>query len=203
MVFDEASQIVTADAVGAMGRATSVVIVGDSKQMPPTKVGAINSADDEWADADFEVEEDSILEEAVVAGVPETLLTWHYRSQDESLIAFSNEHYYERRLSTFPAPEDVQDDLGVFYRRVDGQFDHGKTRTNEIEAQAIIEELVRRLDDPRTSNLTYGIVTLNIQQRDLITNLLDEQTHPMIRALRHRRQEAPAHRPELGERSGT
>lgn len=184
VVFDEASQIVTADAVGAMGRATSVVIVGDSKQMPPTKVGAINSADDEWADADFEVEEDSILEEAVVAGVPETLLTWHYRSQDESLIAFSNEHYYERRLSTFPAPEDVQDDLGVFYRRVDGQFDHGKTRTNEIEAQAIIEELVRRLEDPRTSDLTYGIVTLNIQQRDLITKLLDEQTHPMIQALR-------------------
>ena len=184
VVFDEASQIVTADAVGSMGRAKSVVIVGDSKQMPPTKFGAISSADEESTEIDAEVEEDSILEEAVVAGVPETLLTWHYRSQDESLIAFSNEHYYERRLSTFPAPVDVRDDLGVFYRRVNGQFDHGKTRTNEIEARAIIEELVRRLDDPRTSNLTYGIVTLNIQQRNLITKLLDEQTHPVIQQLR-------------------
>ena len=184
VVFDEASQIVTADSVGAMGRAKSVVIVGDSKQMPPTKFGAIDSAADEITEADTEVEEDSILEEAVVAGVPETLLTWHYRSQDESLIAFSNEHYYERRLSTFPAPLDVRDDLGVFYRRVNGQFDHGKTRTNEIEARAIIEELVRRLDDPRTSNLTYGIVTLNIQQRNLITKLLDDLTHPMIQQLR-------------------
>ena len=184
VVFDEASQIVTADAVGAMGRAKSVVIVGDSKQMPPTKFGAMNTSEEETTEEVFADEEDSILEEAVVAGVPETLLTWHYRSQDESLISFSNDHYYERRLSTFPAPLDVRDDLGVFYRRVNGQFDHGKTRTNEIEAKAIIEEVVRRLNDPLTAGLTYGIVTLNIQQRNLITALLDKESHPLIQELR-------------------
>lgn len=184
VVFDEASQIVTADAVGAMGRAKSVVIVGDSKQMPPTRFGAMNTSEEEATEETEAVEEDSILEEAVVAGVPETLLTWHYRSQDESLIAFSNDHYYERRLSTFPAPLDIRDDLGVFYRRVNGQFDHGKTRTNEIEAKAIVEELKRRLDDPRTAGLTYGIVTLNIQQRNLITSLFDADNHPLIQELR-------------------
>jgi len=184
VVFDEASQIVTADAVGAMGRAKSVVIVGDSKQMPPTKFGSMNTNEEETTEEVVADEEDSILEEAVVAGVPETLLTWHYRSQDESLISFSNDHYYERRLSTFPAPLDVRDDLGVFYRRVSGQFDHGKTRTNETEAKAIIEELVRRLNDPRTAGLTYGIVTLNIQQRNLITALLDKESHPLIQELR-------------------
>ena len=183
VVFDEASQIVTADAVGAMGRAKSVVIVGDSKQMPPTKFGAINSVDDESTEDNIADEEDSILEEAVVAGVPETLLTWHYRSQDESLISFSNEHYYESRLSTFPAPVNARADLGVFYRRVNGQFDHGKTRTNEIEANAIIDELKRRLNDSQTAELSYGIVTMNIQQRNLIRALLARETHPRIREL--------------------
>ncbi|WP_208292560.1 AAA domain-containing protein [Frigoribacterium sp. PhB116] len=38
VVCDEASQVRVAEAVGAMGRATSVVVVGDSKQMPPTSL---------------------------------------------------------------------------------------------------------------------------------------------------------------------
>jgi len=187
VVFDEASQIVVADAVGAMGRAKSCVIVGDSKQMPPTKFGMVDATDEEASELEAEgafEEEESILEEAVSAGFHQELLTWHYRSQDESLIAFSNEHYYERRLSTFPAPVEFRPDCGVFYRRVEGQFDHGKSRTNEVEARAIIEELIKRLDDPATAGLSYGIVTLNIQQRNLIIELLDQQSHPRIVELR-------------------
>ena len=187
VVFDEASQIVVADSIGAMGRANSCVIVGDSKQMPPTKFGVVGSAEDDVSEIDSDIgleEEESILEEAVTAGFHQELLTWHYRSQDESLIAFSNEHYYDSRLSTFPAPVEYRPDCGVFYRRVDGQFDHGKTRTNAIEASAIIEELVKRLDDSATSTLSYGIVTLNIQQRDLIIDLLDKHPHPMVQELR-------------------
>lgn len=187
VVFDEASQIVVADSIGALGRAKSCVIVGDSKQMPPTKFGMVDATDEEAKDLEVEgaiEEEESILEEAVMAGFHQELLTWHYRSQDESLIAFSNEKYYESRLSTFPAPVQFRPDCGVFYRRVEGQFDHGKSRTNEIEANAIIDELVKRLDDPVTAGLSYGIVTLNIQQRNLITDLVDKHEHPRIRELR-------------------
>jgi len=187
VVFDEASQIVVADAVGAMGRAQSCVIVGDSKQMPPTRFAMVDMADvetTELLDEGGVEEEESILEEAVTAGFHQELLTWHYRSQDESLIAFSNEHYYDNRLSTFPAPVPFRPDFGVFYVRVNGQFDHGKSRTNEIEARAIIDELVRRLDDPATAGLSYGIVTLNIQQRNLITELIDRHGHPLIKGLR-------------------
>ena len=187
MVFDEASQIVVADSIGALGRAKSCVIVGDSKQMPPTKFGVVDATDEEATELEADggvEEEESILEEAVSAGFHQELLTWHYRSQDESLIAFSNEHYYDRRLSTFPAPVQFRPDCGVFYRRVEGQFDHGKSRTNEVEANAIIEELVKRLDDPATAGLSYGIVTLNIQQRNLITEMLDQHAHSRIRELR-------------------
>ena len=186
VVFDEASQIVVADAIGALGRAKSCVIVGDSKQMPPTKFGVVDASEEETTDLesmDAVEEEESILEEAVIAGFSQELLTWHYRSQDESLIAFSNEHYYDSRLSTFPAPVQFRPDCGVFYRRVDGQFDHGKTRTNSVEANAIIEELVKRLNDPATADLSYGIVTLNIQQRNLITELLGQHNHPKIKEL--------------------
>lgn len=187
VVFDEASQVVVADAIGSIGRAKSCVIVGDSKQMPPTAFMTVDTSGKDVVEEELEnvtEEEESILEEAVTAGFHQELLTWHYRSQDESLIAFSNEHYYDRRLSTFPAPVQFRPDCGVFYCRVDGQFDHGKTRTNEVEAHAIVAELVKRLDDPATAGLSYGIVTLNIQQRNLITELLDQHSHPRIQELR-------------------
>ena len=106
VVFDEASQIRVADAIGAMGRSRSVVVVGDSKQMPPTSFAEANANidDDENSDQEFFLDEESILTECVHAQVPQQWLSWHYRSQDEALIAFSNQHYYNRRLASFPAP---------------------------------------------------------------------------------------------------
>ena len=187
-VFDEASQVTVADSIGILGRATSVVIVGDSRQMPPTRVGVAGSGEDEDAAIEDSGEsifdEESILEEALQAGFDQEWLSWHYRSQDESLIAFSNSYYYESRLATFPSPADSRPDCGIFYRRVDGQFDHGSSRTNRIEAAALIEEVVKRLDDPTTTDLTFGIITLNLQQRHLIESLLDNHSHPKVRELR-------------------
>src|SRR3712207_5969223 len=109
VVFDEASQIRVADAIGALGRAKAAVVVGDSKQMPPTtfaEAGSLSGDDDVTEEGPEPVVEDeeSILSECVQARVPRQWLSWHYRSQDESLIAFSNRQYYENRLSSFPAP---------------------------------------------------------------------------------------------------
>ena len=47
---------------------------------------------------------DSILSEAVESGLPQRWLSWHYRSRDESLIAFSNRYYYDNKLSSLPSP---------------------------------------------------------------------------------------------------
>ena len=102
VIFDEASQITVDQAMGALGRGTSAVIVGDSKQMPPTRIGKIIldspndnelGGDDDMADVE---DLESILTEAVESGLPQLWLTWHYRSQDESLIAFSNERLQNR-----------------------------------------------------------------------------------------------------------
>ncbi|WP_154792608.1 DUF3320 domain-containing protein [Occultella kanbiaonis] len=195
VVFDEASQIRVADAVGAMGRATGVIVVGDSKQMPPTSFGEplFEGGDDEFAaEAEGVIDdEESILTECIQSRVPQRWLSWHYRSKDESLIAFSNTHYYENRLSSFPAPNNGAasrdiDGVGVSLVRVDGQFQRtGKgrlLRTNPVEADAIVEEIARRFDAHPYGTPSIGVVTFNVQQRDHIESLLRDTGDDRLRA---------------------
>lgn len=183
VVFDEASQIRVSDAVGAMGRARSVVVVGDSKQMPPSQFGETSATaeDDEQYQAEVVLDEESILTECVQARVPSRWLSWHYRSQDESLIAFSNQHYYENRLSSFPAPltRDAghhRDGYGISLVRVNGTFERGTRgrtlRTNRVEAEAILQDVRQRFWASPDRAPSLGIITFNAQQRDLIENLL-------------------------------
>src|SRR3954463_3850964 len=99
VVFDEASQLPTADAIGALARGDAAVVVGDSRQLPPTRFfaagAAVDSGDDEDGEGDAApegeaAELDSVLEDCVAARLPELRLTWHYRSRHEDLIAFAN-----------------------------------------------------------------------------------------------------------------
>lgn len=193
VVFDEASQITVADAIGSIGRARSAVIVGDSRQMPPTMVAQarVDGGDDDdfedMADTEGELvdepvpeDAESILDESVASGVPQEMLSWHYRSRDEVLISFSNDHYYKGQLSSFPAPALVQPSCGIEYHRVHGQFDHGRSRTNLTEAEAIVADVRRRVNDPEQSRWSIGIVTLNIEQRKLMLDLLAATDDPKI-----------------------
>ncbi|WP_237160384.1 DUF3320 domain-containing protein [Mycolicibacter engbaekii] len=177
VVFDEASQVRVPDAIGAMGRSTSVVVVGDSKQMPPTSFAEVGiSDDDEDYSPDTVVDEESILTECVQSQVPRQWLSWHYRSQDEALIAFSNQHYYEGRLASFPAPRAGGSGYGVSLVRVDGVFERsgkGKTlRTNRVEAERIVADIRQRFALSPSVAPSLGVVTFNAQQRDFIENLL-------------------------------
>ena len=182
VVFDEASQITVADAVGALGRADAAVIAGDSKQMPPSVFAELSMDDQDAVEAEFQVvpDEESILTEAVHAGVGRLWLSWHYRSQDESLIAFSNAAYYENRLSSFPAHPAQSHDTGVSFTRVERDVpadgarlgvDKGALRTNPVEAAAVVAEVLRRWQARERS---IGVVTFNIQQRALIESMLEE-----------------------------
>jgi hypothetical protein len=180
VVFDEASQIRVAEAIGAMGRGKAVVVVGDSRQMPPSPIMQVSGAGEDGADDSGPADDlESILSEAVESGLPQRMLTWHYRSRDESLIAFSNRHYYDGKLSSLPSPG-TSGAAGIGWRRVDGHFDRGASRTNEAEARAVVAEIARRLRDPVTANDSIGVVTFNIQQRDLILNLLEDSSDRLI-----------------------
>ena len=181
VIFDEASQIPPWDAIGAMARGKQVVVAGDPRQMPPTNFFGRTShtnTDDGTDNEDL----DSILEECLAAGVPQLSLSWHYRSRHESLIAFSNHRYYNGALVTFPAATTRKS--AVEWRRVDGVYARGQTRTNTIEAQTIVDEAVQMLIDPAfvQAKKTLGIITLNAEQQKLVEDLLDRARirHPEI-----------------------
>lgn len=184
VVFDEASQVRVADAIGAMGRARSVVVVGDSKQMPPTSFAESGVGDEFDPDvaADAVEDEESILTECVQARVARHRLSWHYRSRDEALIAFSNQMYYDGGLSTFPAP--ASDERAISLERIDGHFHRsGKgvlLRTNPEEAEAVVEEIRRRFAASPDRPPSLGVVTFNQQQRTYIEGLLRDADDPRL-----------------------
>jgi very-short-patch-repair endonuclease len=186
VVFDEASQIATWDAIGAIARGKQTIIVGDPKQLPPTNFFGRTDSDDDNAELeDHEKDLESILDEAQASGLPTLQLNWHYRSRHESLIAFSNWNYYGNQLVTFPAAEST--DRGVSLKQVQGAiYDRGKSRTNRQEAEAIVADAVERmkrcLGKPEAQRLTYGVVTFNSQQQELLQDLFDEaqRQHPEL-----------------------
>ena len=170
VVFDEASQITVPDAIGAIARGRNCIVVGDPKQMPPTRFFEKGAEDNDNEDArDLE----SILDEALAARVPHHRLSGHYRSRHESLICFSNHAYYQGTLVTYPSAD--TSDSAVHFHRIDGVYAKGKARTNEIEAKAVVAEVVARLSDPARSHLSIGVVTLNSEQQRLVEDLLDQE----------------------------
>ncbi len=180
VVFDEASQIPVWDAVGAVARGAQVIVVGDSKQLPPTNFFQKMDDEEETQDEDDFEELESVLDECSASGLPSMRLLWHYRSRHESLITFSNYHYYDNRLQTFPSPLPRDAKRGVSMRYLpQGRYQRGSTRTNPAEAEAIVAEIVARLtaaaengaDAPAHS---IGVVTFSIPQQVLIEDLLDE-----------------------------
>jgi transcription elongation GreA/GreB family factor len=174
IVMDEASQLRPEEALGAVARGSQLVVVGDPKQLPPTNFfdRMLDSGDEEDEDnapaATSGME--SILDICQQLFTPVRSLRWHYRSQHESLIAFSNHHFY-KNLVVFPSPYSKKSSLGVKYRYVRGGI--YRDRQNLPEAQrlvdAVLEHMIKRPDE------SLGVVTLNQTQRELIEELLDKK----------------------------
>ena len=112
-IFDEASQVTPHDAAGVIARADRVVVAGDPKQLPPTSFFSPSGGgvDDEEAEAALDTsllnDVESVLDQMAAilpAPIGTRTLGWHYRSQDERLIAFSNAQasLYDYGMTTFP-----------------------------------------------------------------------------------------------------
>lgn len=171
VIFDEASQIFTEDAVGAIYRGSQVVIAGDSKQLPPTDFfrGIDADTDDEAADdgdplADSSADYASVLDECqTVSGMAVQSLRWHYRSRHESLIAFSNREFYESKLITFPSAQDKHPTLGVeLVHLSDGIYDRGGKRHNLREATEVADCVFAHFDAHPAKSL--GVVAFSQAQ---------------------------------------
>ena len=170
VIFDEASQMPTSESVGAIARGKALIVVGDPKQMPPTSFfNTSNVAEDEAQIDDLE----SILEDCRMLEIPSLQLNWHYRSRHESLIAFSNNEYYDGKLITFPSVDDQQAKVRLV--KVDSVYDKGGQRSNRGEAKAIVDEVVRRISDERLRGDSIGVIAFSVAQQNLIEDLLQER----------------------------
>lgn len=178
VIFDEASQMPTCEAVGAIARGKALIVVGDSKQMPPTSFFSSTQVDEEEADID---DMESILDDCKTLSLREYYLRWHYRSKHESLIAFSNSQYYDNRLFTFPSVDDQMAKVKLI--PVEGVYDKGRTRSNPEESKAIVKEVIRRLSDPELSKYSIGVVSFSRVQGDRIEDDLTEELdrHPELK----------------------
>lgn len=171
IIMDEASQIRPEEAIGALARGGQMVIVGDPKQLPPTSF-----FERFWEGADGEE-----AEETAAGGMESILdmcrarhrrqLCWHYRSQHEALIHFSNEHFYRSRLIVFPSPYGVQTGLGLRHHYVSKGLYENRRNLEEARrvADAVIYHFLNHLGE------SLGVATLNLPQRDLIEEEIDRR----------------------------
>lgn len=177
VVFDEASQIFPQDAVGAIYRANQMIVVGDSRQMPPSNFFSTSiESDEEGEDDTDEGDYESILD-LCSTSMPQIWLKWHYRSRYEQLIAFSNRNFYNGDLITFPSAITDRKGVGVDFYYVDGTYERGK-RVNVREAERVVDLIYENIRNfPKRS---LGVVAFSLAQQELIDKLLSARRvlHP-------------------------
>ena len=168
VVFDEASQMRVAEALGSILRGKQIVVVGDERQMPPTDFfhKHIELEEDEEEDTPT-ANIESILSMFRAKNAPEYMLRWHYRSRHDSLIAVSNRLFYDNRLMIPPSPGVHLEAIGLELSYLpDSIYDRGKSRTNPIEARKVAEEVMHHAR--ARPGQTLGVVAFSTAQRDCI-----------------------------------
>ena len=179
IVFDEASQIRPEDALGALMRAKQAVVIGDTRQLPPTRFfdSIVDPTDEAEAD-DFTtsiVDVESILHQCRQRFSVKQL-KWHYRSRHESLIAISNQEFYQNNLLIFPSPVDKAEHLGLKFVHIpDAVYDRGQTSTNKREAEVVVKAAFAHYREYRDKSL--GIGTFNMKQQQAILDEVENQLY--------------------------
>lgn len=171
VIMDEASQMRPEEAIGAVARGKQLIVVGDPKQLPPTSFFSRSLGEDDSQPQMAAVDAESILDVASSHFRPIRSLRWHYRSRHESLIAFSNEKFYRGDLVVFPSPYPRSRGLGVRSHYVAGAI--YESQMNQMEAVRVVDSVVDHI--LHFPDQSLGIVALNIRQRDLIAELLEER----------------------------
>jgi len=174
VIFDEASQVKPVDAYGAILRGKQVVVIGDSKQLPPTSFFESMSSESALEEEDLPVssETESILGLFQSKNAPQRMLNWHYRSKHESLIAVSNREFYNDRLIVFPSPGSENKDMGLsFVHLPDAMYGRSSSRTNIDEARSVANAVIEHI---RTHpQLSLGVAAFSSSQRDAIMYQLE------------------------------
>ena len=185
LVIDEASQVQPVDALGAVARCKQIVVVGDSKQLPPTRFfqRMTNGSEEEEEEIPQDMVQagdmESILGLCLARGIPSKMLRWHYRSRHHTLIAVSNHEFYEDRLFIVPSPHSAAAGLGLKFNHVpDGVFERGRAAVNRVEARVVAKAVIEHAR--KTPALSLGVAAFSIKQRQAILDELEllRREHP-------------------------
>jgi very-short-patch-repair endonuclease len=168
VLFDEASQVLPEDSIAAILRGKYIVVAGDNKQLPPSPFFV--SGEDETREYSEETEVDG-FESLLDMMIPIThgyYLRWHYRSRDESLIAFSNKQIYDWRLVTFPS---TSRDCAVKHNYVEQKRLISPVDSPSEEVEAVVSLI---LDHARSKpEISLGVIALGINHANRIQDFLD------------------------------
>ena len=186
LVIDEASQVEPVDALGAAARASQLVVVGDERQLPPTRFFAKLTGDMPEEEGDEETfkasDAESVLDLCLAKGMPYRQLNWHYRSRHQSLIAVSNREFYDNRLMVVPSPHaggrlpgggaGGAEAVGLIFRYLPKAiYDRGNSRTNAEEARVVAQAIMAHARHRASQSL--GVATFSVAQRQAILKELE------------------------------
>lgn len=168
VIFDEASQVLPEDAIPSILRGKHVIVAGDNKQLPPT---TFFSAAEEEDESEVDATGYESLLDMMIPFVRGFHLNWHYRSRDESLIAYSNHHMYDDRLVTFPGPGT---NGAISHVHVDYvPTSDGQEESSAGEVQKVVELVLEHARN--TPDLTLGVITMGIKHANRIQGALDRE----------------------------
>ena len=168
VIFDEASQCFSEQAIPSMYRGRQIVVSGDKMQLSPFDLYKIRWEEDQEDDMDPSLEVDSLLDLAS-QHLMQVQLRGHYRSQSLDLIEFSNQHFYRGNLTLLPDKMILNEGKpGIEYIKVDGLWSN---QTNEVEADKVVEIVEKLVGE--YPNKGIGIVSFNARQQDLIMDRLE------------------------------
>ena len=191
VIFDEASQIPTAEAVGPIARGDALVVSGDPEQMPPSDYFSVSlsSEDDDQMGQQASLEDaDSLLDDCLSIEMPRIRLAFHYRSRHESLIAFSNLNFYGGDLYTFPSVDNLTSHIS--FKEVQ-PLSKSSSAISKEEISAVLSTLEEIYTDPATKGKSTGIIVFNLSQQDKLSDAIEEfmTSHPVIATLSHYNEE--------------
>lgn len=181
IVFDEASQVRPEDALGALIRGKQVVVIGDTRQLPPTSFfdHIVESDDGDDTEITAQVADIESVLHLCRTSFPSKTLRWHYRSKHESLIAVSNQEFYDNRLVIYPSPINNIDTLGLrLVHLPDTVYDRGKSGINRMEARTVAKAAIEHYK--KYPDKSLGVGTFNTKQQQAILEEVDLQIreHP-------------------------
>lgn len=171
VIFDEASQCFVERALPTVLRGRSAVVAGDEKQLPPFDLYSVKAEEDDSAffENELALEVKSILDLAR-ASFSESRLSWHYRSQEEELINFSNHAFYDGRLNVMPPATANPLFRPIEWIAAEGIWENNRNLTEAEEVVALVEKLVQDPEKP-----SIGIVTFNFHQQEAIRDRFESR----------------------------